>query len=85
MLAVSNRPSPRALALCALLLAAALVSPSVQATGQAPHKPKKVKITKSPVPYESNSGESPKDRERRLLRECKGRVNAGACAGYTGQ
>ena len=26
--------------------------------------------------------ESARERERRLLRECKGRPNAGACAGY---
>ena len=43
-----------------------------------------VKVAKSPVPYDSGSGESRQERERRLLRECKGRVNAGACAGYTG-
>jgi hypothetical protein len=30
------------------------------------------------------SGESTTERDRRLLRECKGRPNAGACAGYTG-
>lgn len=31
----------------------------------------------------SASQESTKERERRLLRECKGRPNAGACSGYT--
>lgn len=30
----------------------------------------------------SGSAESPQVRERRLLRECKGRPNAGACLGY---
>ena len=30
-----------------------------------------------------DSSESTPERSRRLLRECKGRVNAGACAGYT--
>lgn len=29
------------------------------------------------------SAESTKDRERRLLRECRGRPNAGACEGLT--
>lgn len=29
------------------------------------------------------SGESVKERDRRLKRECKGAVNAGACQGYT--
>jgi len=30
------------------------------------------------------SAETVKERNSRLKRECKGRVNAGACAGYTG-
>nr|WP_315241691.1 hypothetical protein [uncultured Albidiferax sp.] len=30
-----------------------------------------------------DSSESTAERNRRLLRECKGRPNAGACAGYT--
>lgn len=30
-----------------------------------------------------DSGESGAERSRRLLRECKGRANSGACAGYT--
>lgn len=29
------------------------------------------------------AGESVKERDRRLKRECKGRPNAGACLGYT--
>lgn len=32
---------------------------------------------------DGGSAESTKDRERRLLRECRGRVNAGACEGFT--
>jgi len=31
----------------------------------------------------SSSEESPEQRDRRLYRECQGRHNAGACAGYT--
>jgi hypothetical protein len=31
----------------------------------------------------SNSEESTAERDRRLYRECRGRPNAGACAGYT--
>lgn len=31
----------------------------------------------------SNSEESAAERDRRLYRECKGRPNSGACAGYT--
>lgn len=32
---------------------------------------------------DGGSAESTKDRERRLLRECRGRPNAGACEGFT--
>ena len=32
----------------------------------------------------SSSQETRRERERRLLRECKGRPNAGSCAGFTG-
>jgi hypothetical protein len=37
----------------------------------------------SHVKFLSGSEESAKERSSRLRRECKGRVNAGACAGYT--
>ena len=43
----------------------------------APRKPTSVKFHKSP------SEENPAAREKRLKRECKGRVNAGMCLGYT--
>ncbi|MDO8769492.1 MAG: hypothetical protein Q7K57_12470 [Burkholderiaceae bacterium] len=32
---------------------------------------------------DKGSAESTKEREHRLLRECKGRPNAGACEGFT--
>ena len=35
------------------------------------------------IKFLRGSEESPKERSSRLKRECKGRVNAGACAGYT--
>ena len=45
---------------------------------------KKAKSSKSvKVKHDNGSAESTKDRERRLLRECRGQVNAGACAGLT--
>ena len=45
---------------------------------------KKTKSSKSfKVKHDNGSAESSKDRERRLLRECRGQVNAGACAGLT--
>ena len=40
------------------------------------HKTHKAKRTRS------SGDESAKERERRLLRECKGLPNAGACLGY---
>jgi len=40
-----------------------------------------VRKAKKPKPDKGN-GETVPERERRLLRECKGRPNAGACAGY---
>ncbi len=47
-------------------------------------KKKKAKSSKSvKVKHDNGSAESSKDRERRLLRECRGQVSAGACAGLT--
>jgi hypothetical protein len=40
-----------------------------------------VKRAKRPKPDKGN-GETTPERDRRLLRECKGRPNAGACEGY---
>ena len=84
MPAPAYRRGTSTLALITLLLAAAYASPAIAAPDHKAHKAKKVKVAKSPVPYDSSSGESRQERERRLLRECKRRVNAGACAGYTG-
>lgn len=57
--------------------------------GAAPYSLAKTK--KKPASDESSqerihrgSAESTAERDKRLLRECKGRPNAGACAGYTG-
>ena len=44
-------------------------------------KKSKTKPAAAPVQY-APSGEAMPARERRLLRECKGRPNAGACLGY---
>lgn len=40
-----------------------------------------VRKARKPKPDKGN-GETVQERERRLLRECKGRPNAGACEGY---
>lgn len=69
-----------------LAIAALCMAPLAGAKEKTPpkHKTKTHKVVKSPQAMDSGSAESRHDRERRLLRECKGRVNAGACAGYTG-
>ncbi len=53
---------------------------AVAATAQKPRKLKKVKP--AVTPERTPSGETVTDRERRLMRECKGRPNAGACLGF---
>ena len=42
--------------------------------------PRKLKVPEPPV--NTGYGESRKERDQRLLRECKGRPSAGACEGY---
>ena len=44
-------------------------------------KKNKTKPVAEPVQY-APSGEAMPAREKRLMRECKGRPNAGACLGY---
>ena len=46
-------------------------------------KAKKHKSQGANAKFISGSGETSKQRDLRLKRECKGQVNAGACAGYT--
>ena len=63
-----------------LFAAAALAcfTAALHAADPAPRKPPtSVKFHKAP------SEESPAAREKRLKRECKGRPNAGMCAGFT--
>jgi hypothetical protein len=48
-----------------------------------PTKAKKPKQSKAPKPpVSSGSGESKAERDKRLLRECRGKANAGACEGF---
>jgi hypothetical protein len=47
--------------------------------GQA-KKPKQAKAPKQPA--NAGTGESKSERDKRLLRECRGKANAGACEGY---
>ena len=46
-------------------------------------KKKAKKSNGTKAKFISGSGESKKERDSRLKRECKGQVNAGVCAGYT--
>lgn len=66
-----------ALACAILLVAAATTAPDAhaRANGKRAHRTNTAK-------FDNGSGETRKERERRLLRECKGMPNAGACLGY---
>jgi hypothetical protein len=56
--------------------------PPVARVKDAPPPVKKAKkVSAAPVQH-APSGEAMPEREKRLLRECKGRPNAGACLGY---
>ena len=48
--------------------------------GDKPVKAKKPKAPKQPV--SPSTGESKGERDKRLLRECRGKANAGACEGF---
>ena len=75
---------PRLTIACLLALATAITIPAQgkenTATGT---KTRKVKTPRTPV--QTGYGETRKERDQRLLRECKGKPNAGACEGYASQ
>ena len=65
---------------CSMLaLALVCAAPS----GNAASKKKKTGAETTQERFQRGSAESLTESERRQLRECKGRPNAGACAGYT--
>lgn len=68
---------------CLVFAAGLLMVPAVQARESAntASKARKVKAPKPPV--QSSPGETRSERDKRLLRECRGKPNAGACEGYT--
>ncbi len=48
-----------------------------------PPKARKAKAVKAPKPPgDKGSAENKAERDKRLLRECRGKPNAGACEGY---
>ena len=46
------------------------------------HRPKKAKAPKPR--FDNSHSETRAEREKRLLRECRGKPNSGACEGYGG-
>ena len=58
-----------------------ILNPPLQV--QAKKKAAKHKSTGNNAKFSPGSQETTKERSARLQRECKGGVNAGACAGYT--
>ena len=53
---------------------------AVTAADKPTKKPKQPKAPKPPT--DKGSAESKAERDKRLIRECRGRPNAGACEGY---
>jgi hypothetical protein len=77
--------SVRGLILMSVLIAGsacAIASPPDTGDGNA-SKVKKKAARNGPTKFVPGSAETTKERNTRLMRECKGRVNAGACAGFT--
>ena len=58
-----------------------VLNPPTKSAGK--KKAKKQKSAGSNAKFVNGSGETQKQRDARLSRDCKGQVNAGACAGYT--
>ena len=73
-----------------LLMAAALIAsaPASASPSDSGNKAVSMKVKKKAghggqIRFLPGSAETTKERSTRLKRECKGRVNAGACEGYT--
>lgn len=56
---------------------------SYDSSGTPSSKAKKKSTRGGKIKFQSGSAETVRERSARLSRECKGAVNAGACAGYT--
>jgi hypothetical protein len=69
------------LCLCVMPLAAKTASDFTATSGASTIiKPKKLQAPK--MPRDKSGSENSAQRDKRLLRECRGRPNAGACEGY---
>lgn len=71
-----NKPASLLLALAVFCAAGLTPSDSEAAKRRSQHGVNRIKFDKG------GSGETFKERERRLQRECRGRPNAGACLGF---
>ena len=70
------------LALSAGLLCAGVAEAKDNTIGSTGTTPRARKAKAPKVPIKLDNGETRKERDQRLLRECRGRPNAGACEGY---
>jgi hypothetical protein len=68
---------------CGLCSAGAACAADVATTTEASTPAKKAKKPKAPKPpTDKGYGENRAERDKRLLRECRGKPNTGACEGY---
>ncbi|MFZ4286789.1 hypothetical protein [Variovorax sp. HJSM1_2] len=77
------RRALQSLAASFLGLALTLAGPAVAAEDKPKSSAQTSKEKVAKPKFIDDTGETPKQRDKRLRRECKGRPNAGACAGYT--
>ena len=79
------KPFWTAMFLAAVLVGSVHAAASSAASGDRPAASAKKKKTgaSGQVQFLPGSAETAKERSGRLKRECRGQVNAGACAGYT--
>ena len=80
------KPAWAVMLLAAALMGSAQAKPPADAGNKpVPGKSKKKSAGKvsGQIKFLPGSAETAKERSIRLKRECKGRVNAGACEGYT--
>ena len=73
----------RTLAACFVGVLLAQPYPAIAAEGQPKSTTQTPKKKVAKPKFIDDTGETQKQRDKRLTRECKGRPNAGACAGYT--
>ncbi len=68
--------------MCLMLATSLLMHPGVQARESSGTASKKRQVKAPKPPVQTGPGETRADRDKRLLRECRGKPNAGACEGY---